>query len=86
MENTTNTNANDEMKGGGWSTVNITPDMPLSMIIQFMNVLNQRLCFIEDNQKVQINEGQVVTITELMKMQEEEAKRAAAQSPQEEQK
>lgn len=85
MENTTNTNANDEMKGG-WSTVNITPDMPLSMIIQFMNVLNQRLCFIEDNQKVQINEGQVVTITELMKMQEEEAKRAAAQSPQEEQK
>lgn len=83
MENTNTTN--DETKEG-WSTVNITADMPLSMIIQFMNVLNQRLCFIEDNQKVQINEGQVVTITELMKMQEEEAKRAAAQSSQEEQK
>lgn len=83
MENTNTTN--DETKEG-WSTVNITADMPLSMIIQFINILNQRLCFIEDNQKVQINGDQIVTITELMKMQEEEAKRAAAQSSQEEQK
>lgn len=77
MENTNTTN--DETKEG-WSTVNITADMPLSMIIQFINILNQRLCFIEDNQKVQINGDQIVTITELMKMQ------AAAQQEQEEQK
>ena len=80
MENTNTTN--DETKEG-WSTVNITADMPLSMIIHFINILNQRLCFIEDNQKVQINGDQIVTITELMKMQ---AAAAAAQQEQEEQK
>ena len=80
MENTNTTN--DETKEGGWSTVNITADMPLSMIIHFINILNQRLCFIEDNQKVQINGDQIVTITELMKMQAA----AAAQQEKEEQK
>ena len=79
MENTNTTN--DETKEG-WSTVNITADMPLSMIIHFINILNQRLCFIEDNQKVQINGDQIVTITELMKMQAA----AAAQQEKEEQK
>ena len=33
----------------GWAQVNITPDMPLALIVNFMNVLNQRLVTIENN-------------------------------------
>ena len=32
----------------GWKGVVITPDMPASALIQFFNVLNQRLCSLED--------------------------------------
>ena len=28
----------------GWRDVTITPDMPLTAIVQFLNILNQRLC------------------------------------------
>ena len=38
-----------EKKVQGWKDVVITPDMPLTAIVQFLNVLNQRLCTIEDN-------------------------------------
>ena len=32
----------------GWKDVVITPDMPLAALVQFLNVLNQRLCNIEE--------------------------------------
>lgn len=32
----------------GWKDVIVTPDLPLSMTINFFNALNQRLCRIED--------------------------------------
>lgn len=32
----------------GWKDVIATPDLPLSMTINFLNALNQRLCRIED--------------------------------------
>ncbi len=32
----------------GWKDVIVTPDLPLSMTINFLNALNQRLCRIED--------------------------------------
>lgn len=32
----------------GWADVVITPDMPLNAIIHFANILNQRLCALED--------------------------------------
>lgn len=33
----------------GWADVVITPDMPLNAIVHFANILNQRLCNIENN-------------------------------------
>lgn len=32
----------------GWADVVITPDRPLNDIVYFANVLNQRLCALED--------------------------------------
>ena len=38
---------NQEPKG--WADVMITPDMPLNAIVHFANILNQRLCNVENN-------------------------------------
>ena len=72
MENQ-NVNANPEQMEQlqGWKDVTITPDMPLAAIVQFLNVLNQRLCGIEDNLKIQTPDGQEISITEIYRQQAE---------------
>ena len=60
----------DEKKSQGWMDVVITPDMPLSVLVNFMNVLNQRLVTIEDQIIVDF-EGSKKTLTEVYKIQAE---------------
>ena len=55
----------------GWRDVVITPDMPLSAIVQFLNVLNQRLCGIEDTVVVALPTGEEVSITKAYELQAE---------------
>ena len=55
----------------GWRDVVITPDMPLSAIVQFLNVLNQRLCGIEDTVVVASPTGEEVSITKAYELQAE---------------
>ena len=62
-----------EKKVQGWKDVVITPDMPLTAIVQFLNVLNQRLCTIEDNLSVEMQNGEKLSITEIYKIQAEQA-------------
>ena len=62
-----------EKKVQGWKDVVITPDMPLTAIVQFLNVLNQRLCTIEDNLSVEIQNGEKLSITEIYRIQAEQA-------------
>ena len=57
----------------GWKDVVITPDMPLTAIVQFLNVLNQRLCTIEDNLSVEMQNGEKLSITEIYRIQSEQA-------------
>ena len=61
-----------EKKVQGWKDVVITPDMPLTAIVQFLNVLNQRLCTIEDNLSVEMQNGEKLSITEIYRIQAEE--------------
>lgn len=42
----------EENKVQGWKDVQITPDIPLTVLVHFLNVLNQRLVTIEDNLKI----------------------------------
>ena len=42
----------EKNKVQGWKDVQITPDMPLTVLVHFFNVLNQRLVTIEDNLKL----------------------------------
>ena len=32
----------------GWRDVVLTPDMPVNALVHFLNIINQRLCTIED--------------------------------------
>ena len=61
-----------EKKVQGWKGVVITPDMPLTAIVQFLNVLNQRLCRIEDNLKVEMPTGEQLSISEVYRIQAEQ--------------
>ena len=73
----------EEKKITGWAQVNITPDMPLGLIVNFLNVLNQRLVTIENVVTVQGPDGKMISLTDLYALQsEEEAKQAQAQENQ----
>ena len=61
----------------GWRSVVISPEMPLNALVQFLNVLNQRLCTIEDNFQVELENNEKLTITELYQIQEELERRKA---------
>ena len=63
-----------EKKVQGWKDVVITPDMPLTAIVQFLNVLNQRLCTIEDNLSIEMQNGEKLSITEIYRIQAEQEK------------
>ena len=65
-----------EKKVQGWKDVVITPDMPLTAIVQFLNVLNQRLCRIEDNLKVEMPTGEQLSISEVYRVQAEQEQQA----------
>ena len=68
----------------GWKDVNIVPDMPLTAMVQFLNILNQRLCAVEDNTFIKDDQGNMLSLTKLYAMQaEEEAKAQAERSQQE---
>ena len=47
--------------------------MPLTAIVQFLNVLNQRLCTIEDNLNIEMQNGEKISITEIYRIQAEQA-------------
>ena len=61
----------------GWVDVVITPDMPLSVIVNFLNVINERLCAIEDIIQVPFN-NKMITLTQFYKAQAEEQAAAVA--------
>lgn len=67
----------DEKKSQGWADVVITPDMPLSVLVNFMNVLNQRLVTIEDQTVIDF-EGSKKTLTEIYRIQAEREMEAQA--------
>lgn len=64
----------------GWRDVQIVPDMPLSALVNFLNVLNQRLCSLEDIVTVSGEDGQPISLTDLYAIQAEAAMKAQAEA------
>ena len=60
----------EERKINGWRDIQLTPEMPLSVLVNFLNVLNQRLVAIEDQVVIDF-EGSKKTLTEVYRIQSE---------------
>ena len=69
----------------GWKDVTIVPDMPLTAMVQFLNILNQRLCTVEDNTFIKDDQGNMISLTKLYAIQAEEEMRAQMEAAQQEQ-
>ena len=82
MENQ-NINQQEQKQPQGWRDVNITPDMPLTALVQFFNVLNQRLCALEDSTFIEMPTGGKVSISDLYRLQAENEQKAQAEAQQE---
>ena len=67
----------------GWKDVTIVPDMPLTAMVQFLNILNQRLCTVEDNTFIKDDQGNMISLTKLYAIQAEEEMRAQVEAQQE---
>lgn len=65
----------EEKRPQGWADVQITPEMPLVVLVNFMNVLNQRLVQVENVTQIP-NGNHMITLTEFYRIQSEEAQRA----------
>ena len=73
MENQNlNNQPQEQRQPQGWRDVVITPDMPLAALVQFFNILNQRLCTIEDNTFVEMPTEEKLSITQIYALQAEE--------------
>ena len=53
----------------GWKDVQLIPDMSVSMLINFLNVLNQRLSNLEDIIEITAEDGRKMTLTEYYNLQ-----------------
>ena len=53
----------------GWKDVQLIPDMSVSMLINFLNVLNQRLANLEDIIEITAEDGRKMTLTEYYNLQ-----------------
>lgn len=69
MNVNTNETVQDENYVPGWKDARITVEMPLHMIVDFLNILNNRLCFLEDSIRLADNEGNTMSVTEFYAMQ-----------------
>lgn len=77
MENKQETNLKQNLengKQGAWNQVMISPDLPLIAIVDFLNILNQRLVNIENLIQVPDEHGDMHSITELYQKKEQEIK------------
>ncbi len=74
----------EEKKIQSWRDVQLTPDMPLSVLVNFLNVLNQRLAAVEDQVVVDF-EGAKKTLTEVYQIQSEREAEAIAKQQAEQQ-
>lgn len=79
MENNKQTNNVPQ----GWRDVQIVADMPLSALVNFLNVLNQRLCAIEDITTIPGEDGKPISLTDLYALQAEAAMKAQAEAQEE---
>lgn len=54
----------------GWKDVILSPDVPLSALVNFLNILNQRLCGLENVVTVPSPDGgKMISLTDLYELE-----------------
>ena len=56
----------------GWKDVNLDASIPLGVFVNFLNVLNQRLCSVEDIVTVKGPDGKMISLTDLYEIETKE--------------
>lgn len=70
MENT--------QKVTGWKDIQLTPNESAATLIDFLNILNQRLATIENLMVIPDESGKMISLTDLYERQSLQAMQAAA--------
>ena len=66
------TEAMQEQKFDGWRSAQIDENLPIGGLVQFLNVLNQRLILIEDALTIQDGDERITLSEYWVKIQKEE--------------
>lgn len=56
----------------GWRDVQITTELSVEALVHFLNVLNQRICVLEDIVQCEDPDGKIISITELYQLQNQQ--------------
>ena len=80
-----NDNQQEQKQAQGWKDVQIVPEIPLITIMNFLNVLNQRLVTLENVVVVPDGNGKMINVTDYYAMQAEEELKARAEAAAKEQ-
>lgn len=74
-----NTNQNQQLEMS-WRNAQISGELPLNALVQFLNILNERLCTVEDATLVTVDEqGTQMSLTEVYIAQAQAEMEAAQQ-------
>ena len=74
-----NVNNQEQEQTQGWKDVNINSNMSLDMLVNFLNILNQRLVTVENFVTIPDQNGKMISITDFYEQQAQQAQEAQAQ-------
>ena len=74
-----NVNNQEQEQAQGWGDVQINSNMSLDMLVNFLNILNQRLVTVENFVTIPDQKGKMISITDFYQQQAQQAQEAQAQ-------
>ena len=74
-----NVNNQEQEQTQGWGDVQINSNMSLDMLVNILNILNQRLVTVENFVTISDQKGKMVSITDFYQQQAQQAQEAQAQ-------
>ena len=74
-----NVNNQEQEQTQGWGDVQINSNMSLGMLVNFLNILNQRLVTVENFVTIPDQKGKMISITDFYQQQAQQAQEAQAQ-------
>ena len=74
-----NVNNQEQEQTQGWGDVQINSNMSLDMLVNFLNILNQRLVTVENFVTIPDQKGKMISITDFYQQQAQQTQEAQAE-------